>query len=104
LYTHNAFGIPPGKKSSRKLRCKIPHPVSVTVGNKEVYLPWAPKTYIFEVFMVNHLVFMWPKPLFFMVLGAHGRFASNRCLEKKYTSPNAGETHGEIHPMGTKNP
>ena len=22
--------------------------------------------------MVNHLVFRWPKPLFFMVLGAHG--------------------------------
>ena len=24
------------------------------------------------VFMVNNLVFRWPKPLFFMVLGAHG--------------------------------
>ena len=23
--------------------------------------------------MVNNLVFRWPKPLFFMVLGAHGR-------------------------------
>ena len=25
-----------------------------------------------EVFMVNNLIFKWPKPLFFMVLGAHG--------------------------------
>ena len=25
-----------------------------------------------EVFMVNNLVFKWPKPLFFMVLVAHG--------------------------------
>ena len=24
--------------------------------------------------MVNNLVFRWPKPLFFMVLGAHGTF------------------------------
>ena len=26
------------------------------------------------MFMVNNLVFRWPKPLFFMVLGAHGIF------------------------------
>ena len=26
-----------------------------------------------EIFMVKHLVFRWPKPLFFIVLGAHGR-------------------------------
>ena len=25
-----------------------------------------------EVLMVNNMVFRWPKPLFFMVLGAHG--------------------------------
>ena len=25
--------------------------------------------------MVNNLVFRWPKPLFFMVLGAHGRYS-----------------------------
>ena len=32
-----------------------------------------PQTYIFsKVFMVNNLVFRWPKLLFFMVLGAHG--------------------------------
>ena len=24
--------------------------------------------------MVNNLVFKWPKPLFFMVLGVHGRY------------------------------
>ena len=27
---------------------------------------------VFEVFMVNNLVPKWPKPSFFMVLGAHG--------------------------------
>ena len=31
-----------------------------------------PKPKFLEVFMVNNLVFRWPKPLFFMVLGAHG--------------------------------
>ena len=36
------------------------------------YIPWAQNTYILEVSMVNNLVFRWPKPLFFMVLGAHG--------------------------------
>ena len=29
-----------------------------------------PKPNFLEVFMVNNLVFRWPKPLFFMVLGA----------------------------------
>ena len=31
-----------------------------------------PKPTFLEVFMVNNLVFRWPKPLFFVVLGAHG--------------------------------
>ena len=31
-----------------------------------------PKPTVLEVFMVNNLVFRWPKPLLFMVLGAHG--------------------------------
>ena len=31
-----------------------------------------PKPTFLEVFMVNNLVFRWPKPVFFMVLGAHG--------------------------------
>ena len=31
-----------------------------------------PKPTFLEVFVVNNLVFRWPKPLFFMVLGAHG--------------------------------
>ena len=31
-----------------------------------------PKPTFLEVFMVNNLVFRWPKPLFFMVLVAHG--------------------------------
>ena len=33
-----------------------------------------PKPTCLEVFMVNNLVFRWPKPLFFMVLGAHGSY------------------------------
>ena len=32
----------------------------------------APKPRFLEVFMVNNLLFTWPIPLFFMVLGAHG--------------------------------
>ena len=31
-----------------------------------------PKPKFLEVFIVNNLVFRWPKLLFFMVLGAHG--------------------------------
>ena len=31
-----------------------------------------PKPTFWEVSMVNNLVFRWPKPLFFMVLGAYG--------------------------------
>ena len=31
-----------------------------------------PKPTCLEVSMVNNLIFSWPKPLFFMVLGAHG--------------------------------
>ncbi len=31
-----------------------------------------PKPTFLEVFMVNSLVFRWPKPIFFMVWGAHG--------------------------------
>ena len=34
--------------------------------------------------MVNNLVFRWPKPLFCMVLGAHGRvFPKRGSFEKK---------------------
>ena len=33
-----------------------------------------PKPTCLEVSMVNNLVFRWPKPLFFMVLGAHGTY------------------------------
>ena len=43
-----------------------------------LHLPWAPKPTFLEVFMVNNLVFRWPKPLFFMVLGAHGTVASQQ--------------------------
>ena len=36
-----------------------------------------PKPTFLEVFMVNNLVFRWPKPLFFMVWGAHGTQMNN---------------------------
>ena len=42
-------------------------------GNQVVYRG-PPKPTFLEVFMVNHLVFRWPKPLFFMGLGAHGSY------------------------------
>ena len=48
-----------------------------------------PQIYILEVFMVNNLVFRWPKPLFFMVLGAHG----NNGLIRSYSL--IGETTQE---------
>ena len=34
----------------------------------------ATKPTCLEVFMVNNLVFRWPKPVFLMVLGAHGKY------------------------------
>ena len=37
-----------------------------------LYTMGPPKPTVLEVFAVNNLVFRWPKPLFFMVLGAHG--------------------------------
>lgn len=44
------------------------------VGICWVFKAWAPpKPTFLGFFMVNHLVVRWPKPLFFMVLGAHGR-------------------------------
>ena len=36
------------------------------------YYHGPPKPTCLEVFMVHNLVFRWPKPLFFMVLAAHG--------------------------------
>ena len=40
------------------------------VGCKDYHGP--PKPTFLEVSMVNNLLFRWPKPLFFMVLGAYG--------------------------------
>ncbi len=37
-----------------------------------IYPHCDPKPTCLEVFIVNSLVFKWPQPLFFMVLGAHG--------------------------------
>ena len=34
--------------------------------------------------MVNDLVFRWPKPLFFMVLGAHGIYIYRYKLREKW--------------------
>ena len=34
-----------------------------------------PKPACLEVFMINKLVFRWPKPVFFMVLGPHGIYS-----------------------------
>ena len=39
-----------------------------------IYTMGPPKPTFLEVFMVNNLVFRWPKLLFFMVLGAHGMY------------------------------
>ena len=36
-----------------------------------------------EAFMINKLVFRWPKPVFFMVLGAHGSGLKGDFLPKK---------------------
>ena len=38
------------------------------------FLHEPPKPRFLEVFMVNNLVFRWPKPLFFMVLGEYSIF------------------------------
>ena len=65
-----------------------------------------PKPTFSEVFMLNNLLFRWPKPVFFMVLGAHGMFhyskkypsfsptarqpsESWRCLEKQWHPRNS---------------
>ena len=104
LYTHNAFRIPPeflyGKNHHpESCDARFPSQSQYLLEIRRFTYLGPPKPIFFEVFMVNN---RWPKPSCFMVLGAHGRFASNWCLEKN-TSPNAGETHGEIDPMGTKN-
>ena len=48
-----------------------------------------PKPTFLEAFMVDNLVFRWPKPLFFMVLGAHGTLCSR-----------PGSRHGGLCPLG----
>ena len=37
-----------------------------------------------EVFLVNNMVFRWPKALFFMVLGAHGKYTIHLQLPKGF--------------------
>ena len=41
--------------------------------SSNIYIYHGPlKPTFLEVFLVKNMVFRWPKPLFFMVLGAHG--------------------------------
>ena len=55
-----------------------------------IYPHCDPKPTCLEVFIVNSLVFKWPQPLFFMVLGAHGIYI--------YMTPTqtTHQNHGEI--------
>ena len=47
-----------------------------------------PKPTCLEAFMVNNLDFRWPKPLFFMVLVAHGIYCTrSRCFFPKMPGP-----------------
>ena len=46
--------------------------VTAFVSQKKSMGP--PNLQFLEVFIVNNLVFKWTKPLFFMVLGAHGMY------------------------------
>ena len=55
-----------------------------SVGRKILLYDGPPKPIFLEVFMVNNLVFRWPKPLFFMVLGAHGSFSCNMKSTQKF--------------------
>ena len=44
--------------------------------------------------MVSNLVFRWPKPLFFMVLGAHGIYNYGMYLDLPVWVPNDSVTTG----------
>ncbi len=44
------------------------------------YYHGPPKPTFLEVSMVNDLVFKWPKPLFFMVLGVHGKGGTSKLV------------------------
>ena len=107
-----AFGVLPIAIGTRQWKY---HKVSFSYGNSKTYSPRGdlmvmyhdgkatnhgtnpiiyhgpPKPTFLEVFMVNNLVFRWPKPLFFMVLGAHGIYKINlniTLLEWKKNLPN----------------
>ena len=59
-----------------------------------LYYHGPPKPICLEVFMVNNLVFRWPKPLIFMVLGAHGSWCSTQLKNNSQNgiiSPGKGE-------------
>ena len=47
------------------------HPHYGSIGEWYISYHGPPKPTCLEVFMVHNLVLRWPKPLFFMVLGAH---------------------------------
>ena len=62
--------------------------------------PGPPKPTCLEVFMVNHLVFRWPKPLFFMVLGAHGMYIQQitRVNWSQFQYPKVASTMTKLEP------
>ena len=59
---------------------------------KGIKLPWAPKTYIFRGFMVNNLVFRWPKPLYGFGASWYSNLLVDRC---RLCSLKHGEHEGE---------
>ena len=77
-----AYGIPFTKKYTCRSNGLFCEPgLGIFRMHGELYTRGAPQTYMgLEVFMVNNLVFRWPKPLFFMVLGAHGIWSLNEWL------------------------
>ena len=62
-----------------------------------VFTTGPPKPTFLEIFMVNNLVFFrWPRPLFFMVLGAHGSDFSLQCHCSVYFHDLFGSDHGRL--------
>ena len=63
-----------------------------------LYIYGPPKPTFLEFFIVNNLVFRWPKPLFFMVLGAHGIYINYRVL--KGVCSRGGGNWGTLRKIG----
>ena len=67
-------------KCCKAFGCGVSWQVDIEGGGSMINYHGPPKPIFLEVFMVNNLVFRWPKPLFFMVLGAHGSWCYGREL------------------------